>query len=58
MWKRLIEIPDHEISIEEIADILKGCLNETELEDLCEELLGWPSKGFEVLDEFEYWNDS
>ena len=52
-WKRVIEFPDVPLNMEEVADILKSVLDEHELEELCEELLGWPSMGYEILDELE-----
>jgi hypothetical protein len=57
MWNRIIELPDHAMELIEIISILLSCLNETELEEVAEELLGWPSKGYEVLDVYDYYID-
>lgn len=53
MWSQVIDLPDVPLKLWELVDILKASLDEDELKELCEEILGWPSKGFEVLDEFD-----
>jgi len=54
MWDKIIEFPDHDLELKEVADILKAWLDEYELKQFVEELLGWPSKGGEVLEPYNY----
>lgn len=54
MWDREIEFPEHGMKIWEAVEVLKACLSDDEIKMVVEEMLGWPSKGYEVLDAHDF----
>ena len=54
MWDRKIDMPSGNLSVKDVLDILKASLDDAEIKQAVEELLGWPSKGYDVMDAHDY----